>query len=189
MPSITLNNVLWAINFSLIGAAVILLCMIHSQPPPRIQIVQVPKIVERRVVVRVPVVLTARDQEQIHCMAENAYYEAADQGDLGIIAVNNVVINRIHSGRFARTPCSVIRQRTQTVCQFSWQCEPRRPIRDRRIFRRTIKLAENVYLGNVSDVTRGATYYHANYVKPQWSYDRSLKRTRQIGMHIFYKMR
>jgi hypothetical protein len=35
----------------------------------------------------------------------------------------------------------------------------------------------------IRDVTYGATYYHADYVNPQWG----LPKTTQIGRHIFYK--
>lgn len=36
---------------------------------------------------------------------------------------------------------------------------------------------------NMADITKGATYYHADYVNPQWG----LPKTTQIGRHIFYK--
>ena len=189
MRSIRLEQVLWTLNSIFIGMTLTLCLMIYNRPPPAIRIVEVPRIVVKRVFVKVPVYLTSQDRTQIHCLAENAYYEAANQGDTGMIAVSNVVINRIRSGRFAKTPCNVIRQRTQDVCQFSWQCEPFRPIRSRKVFNKTIRVAQNVYLGNQPDITRGATFYHANYVNPQWAHSGTLRKTRQIGLHIFYRMR
>jgi len=35
----------------------------------------------------------------------------------------------------------------------------------------------------MKDITKGATYYHADYVNPNWG----LPKTTQIGRHIFYK--
>ena len=35
---------------------------------------------------------------------------------------------------------------------------------------------------NMKDNTKGALYYHADYVNPQWK----LKKTVTIGRHIFY---
>jgi spore germination cell wall hydrolase CwlJ-like protein len=35
----------------------------------------------------------------------------------------------------------------------------------------------------MKDITKGATYYHADYVNPHWG----LPKTTQIGRHIFYK--
>jgi hypothetical protein len=34
------------------------------------------------------------------------------------------------------------------------------------------------------DITDGATYFHAAYVKPGWT---NLKRTVRLGEHVFYK--
>ena len=36
---------------------------------------------------------------------------------------------------------------------------------------------------NMADITKGATYYHADYVNPQW---RNMERLTVIGRHIFY---
>ena len=36
---------------------------------------------------------------------------------------------------------------------------------------------------NMEDVTKGATYFHADYVSPNWG----LPKTTKIGTHIFYK--
>ena len=39
--------------------------------------------------------------------------------------------------------------------------------------------------GAFSDVTNGATFFHASEVSPSWS--KKFKKTRKIGRHIFYK--
>ena len=39
--------------------------------------------------------------------------------------------------------------------------------------------------GAFSDVTDGATFFHASEVSPSWS--KKFKKTRKIGRHIFYK--
>jgi hypothetical protein len=36
---------------------------------------------------------------------------------------------------------------------------------------------------NLSDITKGALYYHADYINPKWK----LEKTTVIGRHIFYK--
>jgi spore germination cell wall hydrolase CwlJ-like protein len=38
---------------------------------------------------------------------------------------------------------------------------------------------------NLRDITKGALYYHADYVNPRWK----LEKTVVIGRHIFYKER
>ena len=153
-------------------------------PAKTVQVEKV-KVIEKPVIVKQPVYLTKADRQQIACMAENAYFEAGHEPTKGIIAVNNVVMNRVEDKRFPKTPCGVINQRTGRVCQFSWKCEGRKRIADWAAFRRAKEIAEHVYIGNYGDVTGGAQFYHANYVRPHWS--RVFDRTTQIGAHIFYE--
>jgi spore germination cell wall hydrolase CwlJ-like protein len=152
-----------------------------------VQTVEVEKIVEKPVVriEKVPVYLNQNDRTQIQCMTENAYFEAKGEPTKGIIAVNNVVLNRVNDNRFPNTPCGVINQRTKRVCQFSWKCERGKRVRDWNKYNEIRGIVENVYLGNTSDVTRGAKFYHADYVKPYWS--KVFQKTTKIGAHIFYR--
>lgn len=129
-------------------------------------------------------VLSNNDLTQINCMAENIYFEAGNQSDIGKIAVTNVVVNRTNSGKFPNTPCKVIKQRSSRGCQFSWVCKDPR-IRDQALYAKSKSVATKVYQHEVRDYTNGATFYHATYVKPYWS--RIFTRTVKIGDHIFYK--
>ena len=127
----------------------------------------------------------AADARQIECIARNAAYEAGNQGDKGMIAVSNVVMNRTRDDRFPSTPCGVIHQKKRGVCQFSWVCQRRLPHLDLDVLRRARIIAERVYLAGARDVTAGALFYHADYVRPRWAY--VFKRTTRIGDHIFYR--
>lgn len=149
--------------------------------------IEVERVVEKPVVKieKVPVYLNANDRNQINCMAENAYFEAKGEPTKGIIAVNNVVMNRVEDKRFPSTPCGVINQRTKRVCQFSWKCERGKRIRNWDKYNQIKDLTEDVYLGNTEDVTDGAKFYHADYVRPSWS--RVFRKTIKIGAHIFYR--
>lgn len=157
--------------------------MMQPDPAPAMVPVAQAKIVEEPVIEEPEVVLTQFDKRQIQCLAENAYFEAGNQSTKGKIAVTNVVMNRVEDGRFPKTPCGVVHQRTKSVCQFSWVCEGKKRIRDWEQFNASKKVAEKVYLGEVDDVTRGAMFYHADYVNPGWN----LRRVIKIGDHIFYK--
>lgn len=125
-------------------------------------------------------------QRQIDCLAINTYREAGIESDLGKLAATQLVINRVNSGLFPSTPCEVIKQRTQGVCQFSWLCKNRLPSIDQKIYNEIRQLATYVYLNHekLHDVTKGALFYHADYVRPGW---KRLKKTTKIGRHIFYK--
>lgn len=153
------------------------------EPTPKVVKVPVVQVIEKPVVVKKPVYLSRHDKQQIQCLAENAYFEAGNQSHKGKIAVTNVVMNRVADKRFPKTPCGVVYQKSRGVCQFSWVCEGKKRIRDMTMFAASRKAAEDVYLRNVGDVTKGAKFYHANYVNPGWN----LRRVTQIGAHIFYK--
>ena len=156
---------------------------IKPEPAPAMVPVAQAKIVEKPVIEEPEVVLTQFDKRQIQCLAENAYFEAGNQSTKGKIAVTNVVMNRVEDKRFPKTPCGVVHQRTKRVCQFSWVCEGKKRIRSMEQYADAKEVAEQVYLGEVGDNTRGAMFYHADYVNPGWN----LRRVIKIGDHIFYK--
>jgi spore germination cell wall hydrolase CwlJ-like protein len=157
--------------------------IVRPEPAPAMVPVKIEAKVVEPPVIEAPVELTEFDKRQIQCLAENAYFEAGNQSIKGKIAVSNVVMNRVEDKRFPKTPCGVVYQRTKRVCQFSWVCEGKKRIRSQEQFADAKETAEQVYLGEIGDVTRGAKFYHADYVNPGWN----LRRVIQIGDHIFYK--
>jgi spore germination cell wall hydrolase CwlJ-like protein len=48
---------------------------------------------------------TAISPVEAECLALNAYFEARNQSDAGMIAVSHVVLNRVASDRFPNTLC------------------------------------------------------------------------------------
>lgn len=130
--------------------------------------------------------LTKDDKRQIQCMATNLYFEARGESEKGMIAVNNVVLNRVQDRRFPDTPCGVIYQRTRRVCQFSWYCDGKSDYpANRQLYAKLENIAEEMYIEEESkDLTNGALFYHAHYVSPNW---KRMKRTAKIGAHIFYR--
>lgn len=134
--------------------------------------------------------LTKDVQKQVTCLAENIYFEAAQEPLIGKKAVAFVTINRVLTGNYANTICDVVYQKTGNTCQFSWYCDKtftsrRLTIKDTMLYNDIRDLATNIVVNfqKMKDVTDGATYYHADYVKPGWKLDK----VDQIGRHIFYK--
>lgn len=127
-------------------------------------------------------------EDQVRCLALNIYFEARSETHSGRKAVAAVTINRLQSRRFPKTICEVVRQGGDEAlhgCQFSWWCDGRsdKP-REGRAWREAVKMAEQVIRHGVKDPTRGALWYHADYVKPVWR--REKVRVARIGRHIFY---
>lgn len=132
-----------------------------------------------------------KDRErQLKCMAQNVYWEAASEPAEGKLAVAQVVLNRVESGKFPNDPCKVIHQKNviyeKVVCQFSWLCESThttRPVHQ-ALWNESYDAAKMVLLeGFRLPGLRDALYYHADYVNPQWNKVKVAK----IGRHIFYK--
>lgn len=141
--------------------------------------------------------LSSREKKEVECLAQNIYFEARDQSYVGQKAVALVTMNRVSKGTFADTVCGVVRQRVNSVCQFSWWCDAKlkakaihRKFDDFDTYQRAHQIALFVFLNyeSVHDVTRGALFYHATYVPKQSLGVKNLRRTVQIGQHIFYRI-
>lgn len=125
------------------------------------------------------------------CLAEAVYFESRSEPESGQAAVAQVVLNRVKSGLYPTSVCGVVYQNRHRykACQFTFACEGKSlAIRDAASWITAQRVAKNVMEGEVYSAAVGAsTHYHANYVSPYWS--RKLKRTDQIGRHIFYRLR
>jgi spore germination cell wall hydrolase CwlJ-like protein len=130
--------------------------------------------------------LTKEAKKQVDCLAENIYHEAGHEPEKGRIAVALVTMNRMQDPRYPKDICSVVKQRVNLTCQFSWFCESGKQVSNPHAYRESLKAALFVYANydKIKDVTYGALFYHADYVNPRW---RGLEKTTVIGRHIFYK--
>jgi spore germination cell wall hydrolase CwlJ-like protein len=129
--------------------------------------------------------LTSSAKKQVDCLAENIYYEAGHEPADGKTAVALVTMNRVQDPRYPKDICSVVKQKVNSTCQFSWYCEGKKAIRNFYAYEEAKEVAVYVYANyeNLKDITKGALYYHADYVNPRWK----LQKTVVIGRHIFYK--
>jgi len=137
------------------------------------------------------------DAKEKICLAKAIYFEARNQSIDGKIAVGTVVMNRVKTGMHPNTICEVV----HTGCQFSWNCdktkkynpENRKNIVERQAWNESLMLANDLILEynseSFDDITKGATYFHASYVSPEWRKWKKLQRTVKIDKHIFYKMK
>jgi len=131
--------------------------------------------------------LTKDAQKQVDCLAQNIYHEAGYESETGKEAVAMVTLNRTQDPRFPKDICSVVKQKVNSTCQFTWYCEGKTAISNMFVYNQARDIAIYVYANyeKLSDVTQGALYYHADYVNPRWK----LQQTTKIGRHIFYKER
>jgi spore germination cell wall hydrolase CwlJ-like protein len=134
-------------------------------------------------------VSAAERTRQLDCLTRNIYWEAASEPFEGKVAVAQVTMNRVESGRFPDSVCGVVYQKNvfyeKVVCQFSWYCETNHKTRAvyTPLWRESEEVAKKVLLENFRlPGLKNALYYHADYVNPNWGKPRIEK----IGRHIFY---
>jgi spore germination cell wall hydrolase CwlJ-like protein len=119
--------------------------------------------------------------EQFECLARAVYFESRGEPLEGQLAVAEVILNRVASGRFRGTICDVVKQPSQ----FSFV---RRGVipdvpRESAVWRRSVAIA-HIALQNLADVTGDdSLFFHATYVNPGWGRPRIAR----IGNHIFYR--
>jgi spore germination cell wall hydrolase CwlJ-like protein len=133
---------------------------------------------------------TAAEQtRQLECLTRNIYWEAASEPFEGKVAVAQVTLNRMASGKFPDSVCGVVHQKNvfyeRVVCQFSWYCESNHKVKaiHKPMWAESEEVAKKVLLeGFRLPSLHNALYYHAEYVNPGWR----LRRIEKIGRHIFY---
>ena len=134
--------------------------------------------------------ISAADRaKQLDCLTRNIYWESATEPFEGKVAVAQVTINRVASGKFAPDICGVVYQKNvvydKVICQFSWFCDGSskvRPIYPAQ-WKESEEVAKKVVLeGFRLPSMKNALYFHADYVKPQWGKPQVGK----FGRHIFY---
>ena len=123
------------------------------------------------------------------CLSEAIYYEARGEGPGGEQAVAEVVLRRLGKGRFGHSICAVVYEGAgHPGCQFSFTCDnSMHHVREAQAWQDAEQLAARILIGAVTlgNATGGAINYHAVSVNPYWA--PTLKKTTQIGNHIFYR--
>lgn len=119
--------------------------------------------------------------EQFQCLASAVYFESRGEPLEGQLAVAEVILNRVRSGRFRGTVCDVVRQPSQ----FSFVRRgviPPAP-RHTAAWARAVAIA-HIAMNEMHDVTGdNSLFFHATYVRPNWGRPRIAR----IGNHIFYR--
>lgn len=133
-----------------------------------------------------------------YCMAQNIYFEAANQSFAGKLAVAHVVMNRVDDLQFPNEVCDVIYQAKTRInwqgnevpirnqCQFSWYCDGKsdEPV-DSKTWIKSLYIADLALTEKYPDITEGSLYYHADFIYPYWADE--LKHVVTIDNHLFYK--
>jgi spore germination cell wall hydrolase CwlJ-like protein len=115
---------------------------------------------------------------ELTCLAKIVLHEAGNQSRTGQLAVAQVVMNRVHSGRFAGTICGVAMQRGQFFNVHAYN-----PPHDAR-WRLAMELAHDARDGISEPVIADALFFRAAYSTGSFGNRRQVGR---IGAHLFYR--
>ena len=147
--------------------------------------------------------ITALGPGDAECLALNAYFEARNQSESGMIAVSHVVLNRVQSDRYPDTVCGVVKQARYSKwwqethgkdvpirhqCQFSWYCDGLSDYpKEKAAWKTAQRVAMEAYaLHNVGfDITDGSLWYHAKNVNPYWA--DAFDYVMHVDDHLFYR--
>jgi spore germination cell wall hydrolase CwlJ-like protein len=116
------------------------------------------------------------------CLAGAVYFEARGEPLDGQLAVAEVVLNRMASGKYPTSICAVVKQ----PWQFSFVRNGRFPPINKasESWRQAVAIAHIARTNLADELDSNVLWYHATYVAPSWG--RRLTRVGQIGAHIFY---
>ncbi len=130
-------------------------------------------------------------KESIDTLARTIWGEARNQSHEGMVAVANVVMNRVNNPRWwGKDVISVCKAPRQFSC---WnKDDPNLPLllrvtRSDERFVKCLEIAEKAVDGQLADVTKGADhYYNPAVVNPRWA--SPSKVTVTIGDHVFLRL-
>lgn len=125
------------------------------------------------------------NERERDCLIINAFHEAEDS-DVGVLSVTNVVHTRLLTGKWGNSYCKVI----YAPYQFSWTLDKRKRYTkiDYRVERwnKVARAVDSFLVGMRVPGLEKAISYHAKYVNPSWC--KRLRYVATIAGHRFYSL-
>jgi Cell Wall Hydrolase len=128
------------------------------------------------------------------CLTQAVYFEARGEGEAGMRAVAQVILNRVRHPNYPKTICGVVYQgaaqaRNGAGCQFSFTCNGTMRTNRMEVFawKRSQSIAKDALNGYVMKAVGTSTHFHTNYVNPVWA--ARMDKIATIGDHMFYQYR
>ena len=122
--------------------------------------------------------------KEVMCLAKNIFHEAGVESKKGKIAVGQVTLNRVATGRWGDNICDVV----YAKAQFSWTLD-RNKVNEKpqgELWEESKRAAYRVLKGERIKALTTSLFYHTDYIAtPRWV-DRKAK-VAQIDQHIFYQ--
>lgn len=124
-------------------------------------------------------------QKEIDCLAKNIFFEAGVEDRAGKLAVAQITLNRLKSGRWGKDICSVV----YAKAQFSWTLDKKKKHSQPKgeLWEASKKVAyEFVNVGKRVKGLENSEFYHTDYIRqPNWA--KGMQVVHKVGQHIFYQ--
>ena len=136
------------------------------------------------------IVWLMKKNKDIETVARTIWGEARGEGNVGMQAVANVIVNRAKQPtRYGIGLAGVCLKPKQFSCWNKDDPNYKKMLDvddNDNAYKTALKIAAKAVAGTLDDVTGKANHYHSVYVSPSWA--DPIKKTAQIGSHIFYKL-
>lgn len=123
-------------------------------------------------------------KDDLYCLQRNVFFEAGIESYEGKLAVAQVTLNRLETGRWGQTVCSVVFAKAQ----FSWTLWQKNRTKTPHgpLWEDSKRVVQDFIDGiRLTDIVN-SLHYHADYIEPPRWADTDRQVT-QIGYHIFYE--
>ena len=135
----------------------------------------------------------AEDAAEKELLARAIYGEASNQGDEGMQAVGNVILNRVNGKDwYGNTITDVILNPKQfsafnDIEDKNYKRMMSATKENDEAYSKALEIAEGLMQGTIEDNTEGAThYYNPKGANPYWKDDPLMRSLKQIGDHWFF---
>ena len=116
------------------------------------------------------------------CLAGAVYFESKGEPLEGQLAVAKVILNRANSGKYPKSLCGVVKQKSQFSFVRGGRIPPIK--KSEPAWKKAVAIAHVAKQNLAKGLADTALFFHARYVSPSW---RGLKRIATVGNHIFYR--
>jgi N-acetylmuramoyl-L-alanine amidase len=118
---------------------------------------------------------------ELECMAKVVLHEAGGESRQGQLAVAQLMMNRVESGRFADTVCGVANQPGQFFRTATYN-----PDRSGAQWKSAVAVSRAARRGATAEVVPGALFFRASY-SAATRFFRGRQQIASLGGHVFYR--
>ena len=121
--------------------------------------------------------------KEMDCLTKNIYHEAGVEDRAGKVAVAQVTLNRLKSGRWGNDICKVV----YAKAQFSWTLSAKKRAEKPKgdLWNQSVEVAHEFVKGKRVQGLESSEFYHTDYIStPKWA--KAMSVAHKVGQHIFY---